>query len=53
MVVLKQTYRSHIRILRPCSYLFYNNMLTANEAFEDLYKLCEWDGLPAKVCFWQ
>lgn len=51
MVVLKQTYRSHFRILRPCSYLFYNNMLMANEADNQLYKLCEWEGLPTKVLF--
>lgn len=49
MIVLKQTYRSHFKILRPCSYLFYNNLLVANESDEYLYKLCTWESLPTKV----
>uniref|UniRef100_A0A915E1T8 RNA helicase n=1 Tax=Ditylenchus dipsaci TaxID=166011 RepID=A0A915E1T8_9BILA len=48
-VILKHTYRSHLKILRPCSYLFYDNMLVANEEDEFLYKLCEWQGLPRRA----
>ncbi|KAI1726516.1 AAA domain-containing protein [Ditylenchus destructor] len=47
-VILKHTYRSHFKILRPCSYLFYDNMLQANEKDDGLYKLCDWEGLPQK-----
>ena len=49
-ITLKETYRSHYRILRPCSYLFYDSILRANEEDEAiLYKMAEWDGLPTKV----
>ncbi|KAL3117259.1 hypothetical protein niasHT_007662 [Heterodera trifolii] len=47
-VTLKQTYRSHYAILRPCSYLFYDNILQVDDGQGDFHKLTEWEGLPTK-----
>jgi len=47
-VQLQNTYRSHFNILRPSSYLFYDNMLVGNDEDETLHRLCGWEGLPTK-----
>uniref|UniRef100_A0A1I8BTE6 RNA helicase n=1 Tax=Meloidogyne hapla TaxID=6305 RepID=A0A1I8BTE6_MELHA len=47
-VILRQTYRSHYNILRPCSYLFYDNMLIVDDRQGNFYKLSDWEGLPTK-----
>uniref|UniRef100_A0A914GRM9 RNA helicase n=1 Tax=Globodera rostochiensis TaxID=31243 RepID=A0A914GRM9_GLORO len=47
-VTLKQTYRSHYAILRPCSYLFYDNILQVDDGQGEFHKLTEWSGLPTK-----
>ncbi|KAH7730104.1 RNA helicase [Aphelenchoides avenae] len=41
----KETYRAHYKILRPVSYLFYDNLLQPPP--HDLYNdMCDWEGLP-------
>ncbi|KAF7627280.1 J domain-containing protein [Meloidogyne graminicola] len=47
-VTLCQTYRSHYNILRPCSYLFYDNLLIVDDRQGNFYKLSDWEGLPTK-----